>query len=123
MILITAFADLDTAIEALRAGASDFILKPFRVTQILNAVRHGLERATLQRENWALRHALPAHAGGRRAGRQLDRHPGLQAATAARRRGRHSTVLLAGESGTGKELAALAIHRQSARAAAARSCR
>ncbi|WP_267209716.1 response regulator, partial [Brucella melitensis] len=35
VILITAFADLDTAIEALRAGASDFILKPFRVTQLL----------------------------------------------------------------------------------------
>ena len=41
VILITAFADLDTAIEALRAGASDFILKPFRVTQILNALRQG----------------------------------------------------------------------------------
>ena len=41
VILITAFADLDTAIEALRAGASDFILKPFRVPQILNAVNGG----------------------------------------------------------------------------------
>jgi DNA-binding response OmpR family regulator len=39
VVLITAFADLDTAIEALRAGASDFILKPFRVTQLLNARR------------------------------------------------------------------------------------
>ena len=39
VVLITAFADLDTAIEALRAGASDFLLKPFRVTQILNADR------------------------------------------------------------------------------------
>jgi DNA-binding NtrC family response regulator len=37
VVLITAFADLDTAIEALRAGASDFLLKPFRVTQVLNA--------------------------------------------------------------------------------------
>ena len=58
VVLITAFADLDTAIEALRAGASDFILKPFRVTQILSAIRHGLERATLRRENWVLRRAL-----------------------------------------------------------------
>jgi ActR/RegA family two-component response regulator len=41
VVLITAFADLDTAIEALRAGASDFILKPFRVTQVLNAMRTG----------------------------------------------------------------------------------
>ena len=58
VVLITAFADLDTAIEALRAGASDFILKPFRVTQILNALRQGLERAGLRRENWVLRRAL-----------------------------------------------------------------
>ena len=58
VVLITAFADLDTAIEALRAGANDFILKPFRVTQILNALRHGLERALLRRENWVLRHTL-----------------------------------------------------------------
>jgi DNA-binding NtrC family response regulator len=47
VILITAFADLDTAIEALRAGASDFILKPFRVPQILNAVKHCFENARL----------------------------------------------------------------------------
>ena len=47
VILITAFADLDTAIEALRAGASDFILKPFRVPQILNAVKHCYERSRL----------------------------------------------------------------------------
>ena len=58
VVLITAFADLDTAIEALRAGASDFILKPFRVTQILNALKHGLERAVLRRENWVLRRTL-----------------------------------------------------------------
>jgi CheY-like chemotaxis protein len=70
VVLITAFADLDTAIEALRAGASDFILKPFRVTQMLGAVRQALERARLRRENWVLRRAAPAaHAAGRRPGR------------------------------------------------------
>ena len=58
VVLITAFADLDTAIEALRAGASDFILKPFRLTQILNAVQQCLERAFLKRENWVLRRTL-----------------------------------------------------------------
>jgi len=57
-IMITAFADLDTAIGALRAGASDFLLKPFRVTQILNAVSQGLERARLKRENWILRRVV-----------------------------------------------------------------
>ncbi|HTP73074.1 MAG TPA: response regulator, partial [Burkholderiaceae bacterium] len=58
VVLITAFADLETAIEALRAGASDFILKPFRLSQILNAVKHSLERSHLRRENWVLRRTL-----------------------------------------------------------------
>ncbi|MBL8351416.1 MAG: sigma-54-dependent Fis family transcriptional regulator [Burkholderiaceae bacterium] len=117
VVLITAFADLDTAIEALRAGASDFILKPFRVTQILNALRQGLERALLQRENWVLRRTLsqrtPAADG--LVGDSIA-IKGLQAAL-QRVAAVDSTVLLSGESGTGKELAALALHRHSARTA------
>lgn len=117
VVLITAFADLDTAIEALRAGASDFILKPFRVTQIHNALRQGLERAGLRRENWVLRRALrqstPAADG--LVGDSIPMR-GLQAAL-QRVAAVDSTVLLSGESGTGKELAALALHHQSPRAA------
>ena len=116
VVLITAFADLDTAIEALRAGASDFILKPFRVTQIHNALRQGLERALLRRENWVLRRTLqqrtPAADGLVGASIAIK---GLQAAL-QRVAGVDSTVLLSGESGTGKELAALALHRNSGRA-------
>src|SRR4029453_17847587 len=59
-ILITAYADLDTAIQALRAGAVDFVLKPFRSNQILNAVARCLDRVRLQRENYVLRYALRA---------------------------------------------------------------
>lgn len=59
-ILITAFADLDTAIQALRAGAVDFVLKPFRSNQILNSVARCLERMRLQRENFVLRYELKA---------------------------------------------------------------
>jgi DNA-binding NtrC family response regulator len=116
VILITAFADLDTAIEALRAGAGDFLLKPFRVTQVLNAFRHGLERARLKRENWLLRRALSERtppADGL-VGRSIV-IKGLQTAL-QRVAAVDSTVLLTGESGTGKELAAFALHRLSGHA-------
>ena len=118
VVLITAYADLDTAIEALRAGASDLILKPFRVTQILNAVRHGLDRTRLKRENWVLKHMISQRSegfyglvGGSPAMLELQ-HALQRAAPVA------STVLLTGESGTGKELAAVALHRHSPRAKA-----
>lgn len=117
VILITAFADLDTAIEALRAGASDFMLKPFRVPQILNSVKQCVERARLQRENFVLRRGLAqqqrgayALVGQSRAMTEL-RTAVLRAADAP------STVLLQGESGTGKELVARELHAASPRAA------
>lgn len=116
VILITAFADLDTAIEALRAGASDFILKPFRVPQILNAVKHCYERSRLARENYILRRSLPAGVAQR--GGLVGRSPAMAQLTQSLRRvaAVNSTVLLQGESGTGKELVARALHELSARA-------
>jgi DNA-binding NtrC family response regulator len=115
VIFITAFANLDTAIEALRAGASDFILKPFRVPQIMNAVKHCYERARMARENYVLRRSLASTAahptglvGTSAVVRQLS-------ATLRRIAGVNSTVLLHGESGTGKELAARALHALSPR--------
>jgi transcriptional regulator with PAS, ATPase and Fis domain len=87
------------------------------VTQILNALRQGLERAGLRRENWVLRRALqqttPAADG--LVGSSLA-IKGLQVAL-QRVAAVDSIVLLNGESGTGKELAALALHRNSPRAA------
>ena len=59
-ILITAYADLDTVIAALRADVSDFVLKPFRANQILGAVARTLDRKYLRRDNTLLRHALRA---------------------------------------------------------------
>jgi len=116
VILITAFADLDTAIEALRAGASDFILKPFRVPQILNAVRRCYESARLARENFVLRHTLARSqfADNGLVGRSTQ----IAELSASVRRVApvNSTVLLQGESGTGKELVARALHALSPRA-------
>jgi len=117
VILITAFADLDTAIEALRAGASDFILKPFRVPQILNAIKQCYERARLRRENFVLRRAStpgaqPRHALVGASPALVGLRQSLQRVAAV-----DSTVLLQGESGTGKELVARALHALSSRAA------
>ena len=116
VILITAFADLDTAIEALRAGASDFILKPFRVPQILNAIKHCFESSRLTRENYVLKHTLAVRHDGESglvgssiAMTRLTQSFGRLAAV-------NSTVLLQGESGTGKELVARALHNLSPRA-------
>jgi len=116
VILITAFADLETAIEALRAGASDFILKPFRVPQILNAIKQCHDRARLQRENYILRRnaRLATHGASALVGRSAYMKE-LRAAL-NRAAPTQSLVLLQGESGTGKELAARELHAHSARA-------
>ncbi len=116
VILITAFADLDTAIEALRAGASDFILKPFRVPQILNAVKHCVERSRLRRENFVLRRAVASAPGLGHA--LVGESPAMQGLRESIDRVApvHSTVLLQGESGTGKELVARELHARSPRA-------
>ena len=116
VIFITAFADLETAIEALRAGASDFILKPFRVPQILNAVKHCFENSRLARENYVLKHTLSSCHQGRSS---LVGHSSVMTAlnqSLVRFAAVNSTVLLQGESGTGKELVAHALHGLSLRA-------
>jgi len=116
VILITAFADLETAIESLRAGASDFILKPFRIPQILNAIKKCYERASLRRENFVLRRdASPTLLLGSRIIGQSD-SIGLIRDSIERMAPTPSTVLIGGESGTGKELVARELHAKSTRA-------
>ena len=93
VVLITAYADLETAIQALRAGASDFVLKPFRSNQILNAISRSLERHSLRSENYVLRHELKASSDYRllrdrlvgnssQKGAPLRKAPGLRWMTA-----------------------------------------
>ncbi|WP_374265297.1 sigma-54-dependent transcriptional regulator [Zoogloea sp.] len=116
VILITAFADIETAIDALRAGASDFVLKPFRVDQIVNSLQRCFERARLDRENFVLQRQVDGLGG------QVD---GLVGHSEAMHRlsdlirrvaPMPSTVLILGESGVGKEVAARALHQISPRA-------
>lgn len=116
VILITAFADMDTAIRALRAGASDFLLKPFRIDQMLAAVKRCFDRARLARENYVLRRALAESGGVEGLIGDSDRAAELRAMI-RRLAAAPSTVLILGESGVGKEVAARALHEHSTRAA------
>lgn len=112
-ILVTAFADLETAIQALQAGASDFVLKPFRSNQILNAVARCLDRVRLERENQVLRHELRANSDHiLLRDRLIGKSAAIEAIreTISRVANLPSTVLLTGQSGTGKEVAARMIH-------------
>ncbi|MEM7308329.1 MAG: sigma-54 dependent transcriptional regulator [Planctomycetota bacterium] len=111
-VVITAYASVDRAVRAMRAGAYDFLQKPFEPEVVDETVRRALERQTLRRANRAL-----AGADGVAGLVHAPEGP-LEAALGAARRAARSdaTVLLHGESGTGKELLARAIHRWSARA-------
>ena len=118
-ILMTAYADLETAIDALRAGAVDFILKPFRTNQLLNSVARCLDRSTLFRENQVLRHQLQATSDHLLLRDKLIGHSRQISdirKTIARVAPLPTSVLITGESGTGKEVAARSIHELSDRA-------
>ncbi|MEJ6393870.1 sigma-54 dependent transcriptional regulator [Gymnodinialimonas sp. 2305UL16-5] len=118
-ILMTAYADLDTAIAALRAGASDFLLKPFRSNQILNAIAQSLTRTRLRRQNSVLRHELEE-------GKDLLRHRDallgssemIAEVRAAIERAATTDVhvVIRGEAGAGKQVAARMLHTTSMRA-------
>ena len=117
-ILVTAYADLETAILALRAGVADFVLKPFRANQILNSVARALDRKYLRRENYLLKHELSAEGNAAR-GRLLGKSVAIcQAREMLHRLAPLPTpVLFTGASGTGKEIAARTLHSLSERAA------
>lgn len=118
-ILITAHADLDAAIKAIRAGASDFLLKPFRSNQILNAIARSLERKRLQRQNSILRNELEL---GDDLLRRRDALLGTSVEIQAIRRSievaasSQSHVVIRGEVGSGKQVAARMLHAASQRA-------
>ena len=113
-ILVTAYSSTDTAVEALRLGACDYLTKPFDVDELKILVRHTLERRHLRQENVLLKRALgEAHCFSNIIGRSAKmlavfRLVETIAPTT-------STVLVSGESGTGKELIARAIHYNSLR--------
>jgi DNA-binding NtrC family response regulator len=114
VVILTAFATVELAVEAMQAGAFDFISKPF-VPEVVTAVaKRATERTKLLRENEALREEVKRYAWSEEI---VGVSPAMQSLreTIARVAPTNATVLITGETGTGKELVARAIHRASLR--------
>jgi len=115
VIVMSAYGSHETAIEAMKAGAYDWLSKPFRPDEVILVLRKAEERERLSRENVRLRGELsrsyrPEHLlGASEVMRELDRQLRRVAP-------QKTTVLVTGESGTGKELVARALHELSPRA-------
>lgn len=112
VIVLTAFGDYETAIEAIRAGAYDFIAKPVHLEFLRIAVERALANGQLRREVHRLEASLAQHQF---AGSTIGESPAMREVfdIIARLAGSMSSVLITGESGTGKELVARELHAQS----------
>jgi two-component system response regulator AtoC len=115
VIVMSAYGSVELALEAMKAGAYDYVQKPFKQDEVLLALRKAEEREQLRRENRALKEEVRSNG---RFEELLGQSDAMKAVfhiidRAAEHR---ATVLIQGESGTGKELVARALHRRSPRA-------
>ena len=112
VIMITAYASTESAIEALKLGAYDYIIKPFDVEEMKTVVRNAIEKRRLENENRALKRELKEKL---RFDEMIGDSPRMREVfdLIAKIAPTNSTVLISGESGTGKELVARAIHAKS----------
>lgn len=115
VILLTAFATTETAVEAMRLGAYDYVTKPFNVEELKAKVRKGIETKQLRSENRGLKIAIEGRYGFRGI---VGASPLIQKVyeIIERVKDTRANVLITGESGTGKEVIARAIHSASRRA-------
>jgi two-component system response regulator PilR (NtrC family) len=109
VVMITAYGTIKQAIEALKMGAMDYIVKPFNMEELKIIVAQGLENRRIQQENVLLKKDLEEKYGMNnmvgKSKKMLEVYSLIEKIA-----GTDSTVLISGESGTGKEIAARAIH-------------
>jgi DNA-binding NtrC family response regulator len=115
VVVMTAFGAVDTALDAMRKGAADYLTKPLNMTELLLVLDREMERQRLRRETGSLRARL---AERYRFENIIGDAPAMQAVfkTVAQVASSRASILISGESGTGKELVAAAIHQRSPRA-------
>ena len=115
VVLMTAFGTISSAVDAMRAGAFDYITKPFEPDVVSFAVDRALERRALEEENRKLRRAVDRTGS---MGELMGQSPAMREIFALIRKvaGSRSSVLITGESGTGKEVVARTIHYHGSRA-------
>jgi DNA-binding NtrC family response regulator len=109
VVLMTAFGSIDSAVESMRAGAFDYITKPFEPDAVVLTIERALERRVLEEENRRLRRALDQTSS---FGDLIGESPAMREIFALVRKvaNSSSSVLITGESGTGKEVVARTIH-------------
>ncbi|HEX9637121.1 MAG TPA: sigma-54 dependent transcriptional regulator [Acidobacteriota bacterium] len=114
VLLITAYGSVENAVEAMKSGADDYMLKPVDLAELRKRVENAVARRQLERENEFLRRRLDEKFG---FGSILGNAPAMRALFDQLRlvAPTHASVLLVGESGTGKELVANALHQNSPR--------
>ena len=114
VLVVTAFASTETAVEAMKLGAYDYVTKPFKLDELKLTIANALERKRLQDENRELKRQLRTERG-------FDSFVGKSPRmievfeTIRKTADSGSTVMITGESGTGKELVARAVHQESSR--------
>jgi two-component system response regulator PilR (NtrC family) len=114
VLVVTAFASTDTAIEAMKLGAYDYLTKPFKLDELRLTIASALDRKRLHEENQALRRQLHRERGFAnfvgRSRRMLEVFETIRKIADS-----PSNVVITGETGTGKELVAQAVHHESPR--------
>ncbi len=114
VIIITAYASVESAISAMKSGAFDYVQKPFKHDELLMTIKRAIEHKTLQQENIRLKEELNKKFKFEniigKSNQMQEMFETIKAVAPTR-----STILIQGESGTGKELVARAIHQNSNR--------